>query len=308
MDKIQAADARYFTKFDVRWGFNNMRIKEGDEWKAAFKTNTGLYEPTVMFFGLCNSPATFQSMMDSIFADYVSEGWIVIYMDDILLFAKDKETLEEQTKKTLRRLRENDLYLKPTKGFFCKKKIEYLGMIIEHGKISMDPTKVKGIRDWPEPTTIKQIRSFLGFGNFYRRFIRKYSEIARALNSLLGKTDGKDKPFQWNDDTQKAFDTLKRRFTEEPVLMMPDQTRPFQIECDASKYASGAVLTQLDTNGQRHPCAFISKTFSPTKRNYEIYDRELLAVIRALQEWRHYIQGSPHTTTIYTDHKNLTFF
>jgi len=128
------------------------------------------------------------------------------------------------------------------------------------------------------------------------------------LNNLLGKTDGKDKPFRWNDDAQKAFDTLKRRFIEEPVLIMADQTKPFQIECDASKYASGAVLTQLDSNGQRHPCAFISKTFSPTERNYEIYDRELLAVIRALQEWRHYIQGSPHTTTIYTDHKNLTFF
>ena len=174
----------------------------------------------------------------------------------------------------LQRLWENDLYLKPKKCSFCKERVEYLGMIIEHGKISMDPTKLKGICDWPEPTTIKQVRSFLGFGNFYRRFIRKYSEIARPLNNLLEKTDRKDKAFEWNDNAQKVFDTLKRCFMEEPVLMMPDQTRPFQIECDASKYASGAVLTQLDTNGQRHPCAFISKTFSPTERNYEIYDRE----------------------------------
>jgi len=128
------------------------------------------------------------------------------------------------------------------------------------------------------------------------------------MNELLGKINGKGKPFTWTEDAQRAFETLKKQFTEEPVLIMADQTKPLQIECDTSKYASGAVLTQLDGNGERHPCAFISKTFSPTERNYEIYDQELLSIIRALQEWRHYIQGSPHTTTIYTDHKNLTFF
>ena len=110
------------------------------------------------------------------------------------------------------------------------------------------------------------------------------------------------------DECQQAFDIMKRKFTEEPVLGMPDHNKPFQIECDALKYASGAVLTQLDTNGDWHPCAFISKTFSPTERNYEIYDRELLAIIRALEEWRHYIQGSPHTTTVLSDHKNLTYY
>jgi len=308
MDRVKAAGAKYFTKLDVRWGYNNVRIKEGDEWKAAFKTSMGLFEPTVMFFGLCNSPATFQAMMDSIFKDEVSEGWIIVYMDDILIFSKDKKTLEEQTKHILQKLRDNDLYLKPGKCFFCKEKIEYLGMIIEEGQISMDPTKLKGIRDWPEPKTTKQTRSFLGFGNFYRRFIRKYSEIVRPMNELLGKINGKDKPFTWTTEAQKAFEILKKRFTEEPVLIIADQMKPFQIECDASKYASGAVLTQLDGNGERHPCAFISRTFSPTERNYEIYDRELLSIIRALQEWRHYIQGSTHTTTIYTDHKNLTFF
>jgi len=168
----------------------------------------------------------------------------------------------------------------------------------------MDPTKLSGIRDWPTPESVKQVRSFLGFGNFYRRFIRKFSELAQPLNRLLQK----DQPFIWDRSAQKAFDEMKKRFTEEPVLIMPDQTKPFQIECDASKYASGAVLTQLDINGDRHPCAFISWTFSPTERNYEIYDRELLSVIRALQEWRHYIQGSPHETIIYSDHKNLTYF
>ena len=126
---------------DVQWGYNNVRIREGDQWKVAFKMNRGLFEPTVMFFGLCNSPATFQAMMD-----------------DIFIFAPDEATLTENTKRVLKRLQDNDLFLKPTKCEFNKTKVEYLGMIIEEGKISMDPGKLKGIRDWPAPTTVKQTR------------------------------------------------------------------------------------------------------------------------------------------------------
>ena len=177
-------------------------------------------------------------------------------------------------------------------------------MVIQEGKITMDPGKLKGIQDWPAPTTVRQVRGFLGFGNFCRRFIRGFSEVARPLNELLKK----DRKFEWTTECQRAFKDLKTRFTSEPILVMPDQTKPFQIECDASKYASGVVLTQLDSNGDRHPCVFISKTFSPAERNYEIYDRELLAIIRALEEWRHYIQGSPHTMIVFSDHKNLTYF
>src|SRR6266567_5992850 len=127
MDKLKASNAKYFTKLDVRWGYNNIRIKEGDEWKAAFKMNFGLFEPTVMFFGLCNSPATFQAMMDAIFKDPIHEGWVIVYMDDILIFSKTKEELEERTKRILQILQDNDLYLKPKKCFFCQEKIEYLG-------------------------------------------------------------------------------------------------------------------------------------------------------------------------------------
>ena len=168
----------------------------------------------------------------------------------------------------------------------------------------MDPVKVKGLSDWPTPTTVKQVRSFLGFGNFYRRFIKKFSELAMPLNNLLKK----NMEFNWTEECQKAFDLLKKWFTEEPVLMMLDQTRPFQIKSDASKYASGAVLTQTDSNGDRHPVAFMSQTFTDTEKRYEIYDWELLGIIRALKEWRHYIQGSGHTTLVHTDHKNLTYF
>ena len=168
MDKIKASGAKYFTKFDIQWGYNNVQIKDGDQWKAAFKTNIGLFKPMVMFFGLCNSPATFQAMMNDILKDELSEGWVIVYMDDILIFSKTKEKLEEMTKKVLQQLRENDLYLKPGKCEFCKTRIEYLGLIIEEGKMMMDPGKLKGIRDWPIPKTVKQVRSWLGFGNFYR--------------------------------------------------------------------------------------------------------------------------------------------
>ena len=268
MDKIK--DGKYFTKLDIQWGYNNVRIKEGDEWKATFKTNQGLYESIVMFFGMCNSPATFQAMMDDIFEDLTKEGIVIIYMDNMFLSAKTKEQLRENTKRVLQRQMENDLYLKPKKCEFFKEKIKWLG-------ITMDPGKLKGIQDWPAPTMVKQVRGFLIFGNFYRRFIQGFSEIAQPLNKneLLKK----DRKFEWTTECQQAFDDLKTCFTSEPVLIMPDQTKPFQIECNMSKYASGAVLTQLDSNGDRHPCAFISKVFSPAERNYEIYDRELLAII-----------------------------
>ena len=302
MDKLKGA--KYFTKFDVKGAYNNIRIRTGDEWKGAFKTNRGLYEPTVMFFGMCNSPATFQSMMDSVFAQEIEGNLIIVYMDDILIFASNLEDLARYERIVLQKLRENDLYLKPKKCEFREPKVEYLGMVIKEGQISMDPVKLGGIRDWPIPTTVKEVRSFLGFGNFYHRFIRGFSELAQPLNDLLKK----DKKFEWTPNQQHAFETLKKQFTEEPVLMMPDHSKPFQIEVDASKYATGAILTQTDSNGNRHPCAFISRTMSQAQRNYDTGDRELLAIIRALEEWRHYIQGSPHMTTIYSDHANLGYF
>jgi RNase H-like domain found in reverse transcriptase/Reverse transcriptase (RNA-dependent DNA polymerase) len=192
-------------------------------------------------------------------------------MDDILIFADTKEELERITKLVLEKLREHDLFLKAKKCKFCQTRIEYLGMIIEEGKISMDAVKLGGIVDWPILTTLKQTRSFLGFGNFYRKFISHYSELAWPLNDLTKK----DKKFEWTANCQKAFDTMKKRFMEEPVLLMPDQSKSFQIKSDTSKVATGAVLTQLDLNGDQHPVAFLSKTFSETERKYEIYDWEL---------------------------------
>ena len=155
IDKLQGS--KYFTKLDIRWGYNNVRIKEGDEWKAAFKTNKGLFERMVMFFGLCNSPATFQNMMDHTFSDMIAQGFLIIYMDDLLIHAENKEDLKLYTKRVLQRLRENDMYCKPQKCEFEKEQTEYLGMVISHNSVSMDPTKLTGIKNWPTPTTIKQV-------------------------------------------------------------------------------------------------------------------------------------------------------
>ena len=176
MDKLKGA--KYFTKLDIRWEYNNIWIRKGDEWKAAFKTNKGLFEPTVIFFGMCNSLAMFQSMMDNTFITMIKGKLVIVYMDDILIFAGTKEGLTWITRMVLKKLKENNLFLKAKKCKFYKMKIEYLGMIIVEGRISMDPVKLGGIRDWPTPTTVKQAQSFLGFGNFYRKFISYYSDLA----------------------------------------------------------------------------------------------------------------------------------
>jgi hypothetical protein len=203
LDKLKGTNI--FTKLDIRWGYHNVRIKEGDEWKGAFKTNKGLFKPTVMFFGLCNLPATFQAMMNDIFRDMLNEGWLIIYMDDILIYSNNPDEHRQWTLRVLARLCENDLFLKVEKCKFDMKEVEYLGLIISKNKIAMDPTKLAGIRDWPAPTNVKGVQSFLGFGNFYRRFIGHFAEIARPLNTLTKK----DQPFKWTTECQEAFDMLK---------------------------------------------------------------------------------------------------
>ena len=162
--------ARYYTKFDIRWGYNNICIKEGDEWKAAFKTPLGLFEPTVMTFGLCNTPATFQTFMNNIFEDMINAGHVVVYLDDILIFAEGLTMLNYLSSKVLTRLKNHDLYLKPEKCSFAQTSIEYLGIIISEGQIKMDLAKVKGITDWLTPRTVKQVQAFLGFCNFTDNF------------------------------------------------------------------------------------------------------------------------------------------
>ncbi|KAF8662072.1 hypothetical protein AX16_001215 [Volvariella volvacea WC 439] len=241
VDKLKGA--KYFTKLDLRWGYNNVRIKEGDEWKAAFKTNKGLFEPTVLFFGLCNAPATFQQMMNDILKDMIDEGILVVYMDDILLFAKDKTTLRENTIRLLKRLVEHDLFFKPEKCSFEQEEIEFLEMIIKEGQVEMDQHKLEGIQQWPKPKNVKEVRAFLGFCNFYRRFITHYAEVAKPLHNLTKK----DLPFQWGTEQQEAFETLKNLFLSKPILLAPDTNKPFLVETDASKVAMGGIRHKATT-------------------------------------------------------------
>jgi hypothetical protein len=257
-----------------------------------------------MFFKMCNSPATFQAMMDEIFKKEIEENLIIVYMDNILAFSKTIDGLKKIKQIILEKAREYDLYFKAKKCEFRKPKIEYLGLVVEEGKLAMDPAKLKGILDWPAPKAVKEVRSFLGFGNFYGRFIKGFSHLVHPLNDLLKK----DKKFVWSEECQEFFDQLKRRFTKEPVLMMPDHSKPFQIQVDSSLFATEGILTQMDTNRDRHPCAYLFKSLTKEQRNYDTGDRELLAIIRALKEWRHYIQESGHTTIVLSDHDNLQHF
>jgi Reverse transcriptase (RNA-dependent DNA polymerase) len=172
-----------FTKFDIRWGYNNMRIKQGDEWKAAFITNHRLFEPTVMFFGLTNSLATFQMMMDAIFVEEVREGWLVIYMDDMLIATDNDPQFHEQcVHRVLMKLAEHDLYLKPEKCVFEQHRIDFLGVILQHGTIYMDPAKTQGVADWPQPANVTDVWAFLGFTGFYWYFIPNYL-LSRTVTS-----------------------------------------------------------------------------------------------------------------------------
>lgn len=299
------AGMKLFTKMDVRWGYNNVRIREGDEWKAAFICKRGLFEPTVMFFGLCNSPATFQSMMDSIFKVQIAQSVLKGYIDDMLIpTTGDRDELTQNTLTICQLLEENDLFIKPEKCVFYTTTVEFLGFIIDNGTIKMDSTKVQGILDWPAPTTLTQLRSFIGFCNFYRRFISHYSDLCAPLNGLLRK----NQPWNWEKEQQIAFETLKGMYAKEPVLLAPDYSKPFRIECDASQVAVGGVLLQDDTNGDEHPVAYFSKAHTPPERNYMTHDQEFLAIILCVRQWRHFLIGSPHTTIIYTDHQNLTYF
>jgi hypothetical protein len=195
-----------------------------------------------MTFGLCNAPATFQAFMNDIFSNLVDDGHLVVYLDDILLFHDNLTKLHRLTHEVLRHLTKYDLYLKPEKCSFDQTAIKYLGVIISAGNVRMDPAKVQGITKWPRPTKVKEIQSFLGFCNFYRRFIHDYSKIAHPLFQLTKK----DMPFTWTMDTQAAFDTLIHAFTTAPVLMLPDRMRPFRLITDASDFAMGAILEQPD--------------------------------------------------------------
>ncbi|KAF8757305.1 hypothetical protein RHS01_04137 [Rhizoctonia solani] len=231
--------AKMFTKLDLCWGYNNVRIKEGDEWKTAFRTKYGLFEYLVMPFGLTNAPAAFQHFMNDLFRDLI-DVTVVIYLDDILIFSEDPKKHPEHVREVLSRLMKNQLFCKLSKCHFHVTTVDYLGIVISPAGFSMDQKKIEAVTSWPQPKTVKQVQAFLGFVNYLCRFIPNFSSVARPLHNLTKK----EIPWSWETQEEEAFQELKSLVTRSPVLIHLNPDLPYYLEMDASGVAMGAILSQ----------------------------------------------------------------
>ncbi|KAL0173533.1 hypothetical protein M9458_029501, partial [Cirrhinus mrigala] len=300
----QLRTAKIYTKLDLRSAYNLIRIREGDEWKTAFSTTSGHYEYRVMPFGLANSPSYFQAFINEVFRDMLNQ-WVIVYIDDILIYSDSYSEHVQHVRAVLQRLVQHQLYAKQEKCECHQQSISFLGYIISPEGVAMDESKVTAVRDWPRPKTLKELQRFLGFSNFYRRFIRNFSSVAAPLTSMVKKGDTR---LSWSPTATQAFEELRRRFTTAPILHHPDPSRPFLMEVDASSTGVGAVLSQRQGLPPKTvPCAAFSHKLSPAERNYDVGNRELLAMKLALEEWRHWLEGTRHPFTILTDHRNLEY-
>jgi len=296
--------AKWLTKLDVIAAFHKIRVQKGDEWKTAFRTRYGLFEWLVTPFGLTGAPATFQRYINTVLRDYLDE-FVSAYIDDILIYTSGS-IADHRTKvrAVLQRLKDAGLQIDIDKCEFETTSVKYLGFIIEAGKgIRVDPEKVAAIKNWQTPTTVTGVRSFLGFANFYRRFISGFSITAGPLTDLTKK----DISFQWSSKCQEAFNELKEQLITAPLLAQWDPDKETLLETDSSGWAIGGALSQRQDNGIFQPVAFFSKKNAPAECNYPIHDKELLAIIRCLQQWNSELRSVP-TFTILTDHLNLKYF
>ena len=302
-DRVQGA--QWITKMDLKNGFHLIRKRKGDEWKTAFRTRYGLFEFQVMPFGLTNAPSTFQDMMNHVLSDLLDVG-VLAYMDDILVYAKTKEEHDRLVKKVLRKLQENGLVVSPEKCVWKAQEVEFLGYVIGRNGIKMAREKVEAVLEWKPPKSLTEVQSFLGFANFYRRFIQDYSQVVRPLTELTKKE--KKEEWSWNPEAQAAFEKLKQRFTTAPILAHFDPAKAVIIETDASDFVLGAVLSQQDEDNRLHPVAFHSRKFQPAEINYEIHDKELLVVVDAFKHWRCYCEGATPQVQVFSDHQKLEYF
>jgi len=229
---------KVFTKMDLRWGYNNVRIKEGDEWKAAFSMLEESFKPIVMFFGLTNSLAIFQAMMNNLLRDLVVEEKVVVFIDDVMIVTKTEEGHDEIVEEVLRRLEKNDLFVKLEKYVWKVKEVGFLEVIIREDGVRMEKEKVQGVIEWPVLRSVKDVQKFLGLANYYRRFVKDFSKIAKPLHEMMRK----EMKWSWGKRQQKAFEELKERFTIEPVLVTPDLDKEMRVEADALDFAMGGVL------------------------------------------------------------------
>ena len=292
----QLGSARYFTKLDLRSGYYQVRIAEGDELKTACVTRYGAYEFLVMPFGLTNAPATFCTLMNTIFRPYLDQ-FVVVYLDDIVVYSQTLEEHLEHLREVFEALRENKLYVKREKCSFAQEDVMFLGHKIKDGKLMMEESKVRAIQEWQPPTTVPQLRSFLGLVNYYRRFIKSYSARATPLTNLLKKV----KSWEWTSECQASFEDLKRAVSEDPLLTLPDHTKMFEVHTDASDFAIGGVLMQ-----EGHPVAFESRKLNETERRYTVQEKEMTAIIHCLRVWRHYLLGSHFV--VMTDNVATSYF
>ncbi|KAJ0629961.1 putative nucleotidyltransferase, Ribonuclease H [Helianthus annuus] len=278
----QLGNARYFSKLDLRSGYYQVRIAQGDEAKTTCITRYGSYEFLVMPFGLTNAPATFCTLMNKLFHPFLDK-FVVVYLDDIVVYSRTLKEHVEHLRQVFQVLRENELYVKLEKCSFAQEEVEFLGHKIKEGRLMMDDAKVKAIQAWEPPTKVPELRSFLGLVNYYRRFIRGYSAKAAPLTDLLKK----NKAWDWDQRCQEAFEELKKAVMSEPVLALPDVSKPFELHTDASDFAIGGVLMQ-----EGHPIAFESRKLNDTEKKYTVQEKEMTAIVHCLRTWRHYLLGS----------------
>lgn len=314
LDRMRGA--RIFTKLDLRNAYHRVRIKRGHEWKTAFRTRYGHFEYLVMPFGLANAPATFQALMNETLAGLL-DTICVVYLDDILVFSKNPAEHKRHVGMVLERLRAHGLYAKLSKCEFNVAEVDFLGYVISANGVAMEKDRITSISEWPEPASVKEVQVFLGFANFYRRFIEGYSRIVHPITNLLKTTQNATKPggFKWTQECQEAFDNLKRTFTTAPILVHFDPEKPIRVETDASGFAIAGILSQPKewptadgATPEWHPVAFYSRKMDKAELNYETHDQELLAIIKSFEQWRHYLEGSRHPVTVMTDHNNLKYF
>lgn len=291
--------AEYFSKIDLHSGYYQIRIAEQDREKTAFVTRYGSYEFLVLPMGLCNSPGTFMELMNSVFEKQLDKT-VIVFLDDILVYSKTLEEHEQHLCEVLDILRQNKLYAKMSKCDLVRTEVDFLGHRVGREGLTQETAKTQAMIDWQQPTKKRQVQQFLGLANYYRKFVEGFSDIAAPLTRLTGSV-----PFTWGEEEQSAFERLKRGLATAPVLALPDVTLPFVIHSDSSSKAVGAVLQQDQGRGLQ-PLGYMSAMLLPAERAYPVHEQEMLAIVRALSQWRHLLVGQ--RVEVKSDHHSLQQF